>query len=420
MNYLVIGAGVSGLGAAKLLAHLGHAVTVSNQSSLNKEQKAPFVALGAKVLDGGHQDSHIEGINFVVPSPGLPHDHPLVKLASQRGIPVISEIDLAMSNYAGRVVGVTGTNGKSTTVKMIGHILKAMGLDVSVAGNIGDPPSAQIAEGRAGNIMVLELSSYQLEQSDLIRPEVSVFTSLSADHLAHHGTFESYLAAKMKLVHATSGAAFLCTKAFASLDMRDSNAPKGTEGTNSPAPKLIEVSAELSDLNQQFAIQVCSYLSGEAPSKLRAYLADFEGLPYRMAHSGSIGGRKVINDSKSTNLESTLFALKGAASQCALLTGGEGKGESYSELAHQGSGLSAVIAFGASAKTIAADISSQNEDLLVLIFPTLQNLFENFDTILERSKGTILFSPGCASFDEFKNFEERGTFFDASIRKYLN
>ena len=152
----------------------------------------------------------------MVPSPGISEDHMLLVEAAKLGISIKSEVDLALENYEGRVVGVTGTNGKSTTVSLIGHLLNQLNVGATVAGNIGDPPSAQIAEGRVGEVLVLELSSYQLEQSSPISTDVAVFTSLSEDHLAYHKSFERYFEAKKKLILATKsgGLALLCPEAF--------------------------------------------------------------------------------------------------------------------------------------------------------------------------------------------------------------
>jgi hypothetical protein len=189
-TFLVIGAGVSGLGAAKFLRAKGLAVRVSERSKLSPEKAAPWSALGVDLKDGGHDVSHLSGVQGVVLSPGLPATHPLLLEAKRLALPMVSEIDLALGSYTGRVYAVTGTNGKSTTCAMLGHLLEKAGESVEVGGNFGDPPTAMLAEGRVPDHLVLELSSYQLEQSDLVAPEVAVFaTARSLDIWRQNGGF---------------------------------------------------------------------------------------------------------------------------------------------------------------------------------------------------------------------------------------
>ena len=200
MKVLIVGAGISGYGAAKLLRTLGHTVSISDQKKLSQEDRKSYSDLGVTVLDGGHELVHLDGISLVITSPGLPSTHILLKESEIRGIPVQSEIDLAMKDLNKTVFGITGTNGKSTTVALIDHALNKLEFTSLPCGNFGDPPSQIIAENRLPEHLVLELSSYQLEQSKAVHVDCSMITSFSCDHLARHGTEKAYFASKWKLI----------------------------------------------------------------------------------------------------------------------------------------------------------------------------------------------------------------------------
>ena len=437
MSWLIIGAGVSGLGAAKFLVKKrGARVRVSEGRALTAAQAAPFRALGVDLRDGGHELAHLQDVQNVVLSPGLPPTHLLVAAARAKGLPLISEIDLALRHFTGRVIGVTGTNGKSTVCAMLGHVLEGVGVTVSVGGNFGDPPTAMLAEDRAGDVLVLELSSYQLEQSHLLAPKTAVFTSFSHDHMARHGSLAGYFAAKWRLLekmrptdtvvmpHSVLAEA---RKLGLSTQARLIQSGGGTPtepGFQISGGVLIHTDATRIDLkslgimeihnqlNAGFALYAAAPLAGQSAAALAPFLRGFRGLPHRCEPIGTIAGKPVIDDSKSTNVESTLVALESQDQPVLLLMGGQGKQEPYAPLLAQRGKIAALVTFGASGGEIAAALRDQ---IPTREFPTLQAALQSWETLPFDQARAILFSPGCASFDEFQNYGHRGDVFRAAL-----
>lgn len=406
----MIGAGVSGLGAAKFLASRGETVRVSERSKLEAGKADAFAKLGAELKDGGHDASHLDGVAKVVLSPGLPLTHPLVVEARARKLPMISEIDLALENYRGKVVAVTGTNGKSTTCAMLGHLFGKLGKLAAVGGNFGDPPTAMLAEGRTPEFLVLELSSYQLEQSFLVRPEAAVFTSFSYDHLARHGSLEAYFAAKWKVFEQQRPGQLAVLPAYVH-ELATKNGLAVPSGV-----KVVHAEGTHNVLNAQFATAVVGHLLGRDPKLLLPVLADFRSLPHRCEPVGNVPGGPVVNDSKSTNVESTLVALQSMDRPVILMMGGQGKGEPYAPLLAEKAKIARLVTFGASGKEIADQVRGQ---LPLHEFPTLKAALDAIGGILEKHAHGVLFSPGCASFDEFRNYEHRGEVFKQAMARHL-
>jgi UDP-N-acetylmuramoylalanine--D-glutamate ligase len=414
-SWLIIGAGVSGFGAAQLLRKDGEKVRVSEKSHLPEQKKTAWVNLGVECLDGGHDLAHLDGISHILLSPGLPSSHFLLEASRQKQLPQISEIDLALDRYQGCLIAVTGTNGKSTTCAMIHHLLNKLRLKNAIGGNFGDPPSAILARGNVPPYLVLELSSYQLEQSQKVRPDVAVFTSFSIDHIARHGSMAAYLQAKWRIFdQMTSSQKAILTpeilrlgsdqklKAPINVDLVDQTKIDRffSSGVGPKEPH--------NRLNGTFALLAVSHVTGEAPESLIPHLNDFKGLPHRCELVGYIGGKSIINDSKSTNVESTLVALSSQDQPVILMMGGQGKGEPYSPILEKKSIISALVTFGPTGDVIAKELQGQLE---IFSFPTLDAATKGISGIINRYHHPILFSPGCASFDEFSNYEHRGEFF---------
>jgi UDP-N-acetylmuramoylalanine--D-glutamate ligase len=403
--YLIIGAGVSGLGAAKLLGSLGEKVRLSDQRHLSDEQKRPFLLGDLEICDGGHALEHLQGITHVIRSPGLPNNHLLLVAAQKRGLPITTEIDLALTHFRGQLIGVTGTNGKSTTVALIGHLLQKQGLNATIGGNIGDPPSAQIAEKRVGDILVLELSSYQLEHSQLVAPDVAIITSFSFDHQEMHRSLENYFKAKWRLFDKIkAGGIAILTKDVA----------KFAAKFKTPYPEVTTFVPPDDHSNVEIAIHTVAHLCKVPDAAVKAHLSSFRGLAHRFQIIGKWNGHSVVNDSKSTNVESTIYALRSSPSPVRLLIGGQGKGESFAALLDHRAQIAEALCFGASGGKIAEDL----QDLNPKIFPKLSDAI-NFCKSNPPSH-PLLLSPGCASFDEFTNFEHRGTYFEKSLQPLLD
>jgi len=449
---LVIGGGVSGLGAAKLLRSQGHEVRVSDAGSIAGTRREEFLRLRAEICDGGHKMEHLDGVGLVVFSPGVRADHLLLLEGAKRGVKLVSEIDYALSSFSGELIGVTGTNGKSTTCVMIGHMLRSLGFPAVVGGNLGDPPTAMAAENRLSSPLVLELSSYQLELSRDIHPRVALFTSFSHDHIQRHGTIENYFRAKWRLFEGipAGGAAimpayirdlaekFNCRSLGASLISIQQPSFTASGANSAPPPgesgewyfpnqhtarrhalresvdfTLLKYREPHNLLNALLAALACEKVTGRKPQEFIDTLATFRGLPHRCELVGHMRGHAIINDSKSTNVESTLVALDAQDTPVILLLGGQGKDEPYAPILTRKARIRRIVTFGASGKVIAGEL---RDSISTSSFPTLAEALAALRKELMSEPGPVLFSPACASFDEFRNFEHRGDFFTSALR----
>lgn len=414
---LILGGGVSGLAAARLARKIGFLVRISDRTVMPAEKKSSLLALGIEVADGGHDDLHLNGVTAVVVSPGVRADHPLCQVARKANIPIHSEIDFALQHYGGRIVAVTGTNGKSTTVSMIGHILDRLGIEVSVGGNLGDPPSAMVYRDDLKPTLVLELSSYQLEQSAPHPAEAAAFTSFSNDHIERHGTLAAYMAAKWRVFDwVKPGGVCLLTKDVAI-------AAKSCGMVRRNDVTWVEVAGRHHEINAEISTRVVAHLMQRSDlDALAAFLSNFQGLPFRCELIGTIAGRPVINDSKSTNCESTCAALAGLIEPAILLMGGKGKGESYRSVTTWAGQIHILICFGESGQSIADELFLPLKGLgtETVFFPTMREAALHAARMAKQHRCGILFSPGCASFDEFRNFEHRGQEFNDVIHGTLD
>lgn len=442
-HYLIVGAGRSALGATKLLLDEGHRVTVSDVEEKFPDLLSEIRSTGAKVIVGPQGPDLLEGVTSLVVSPGLSPKIPLLEAARKNSVPILSEIDIALRHYKGSVLGVTGTNGKSTTTLLLAHFLQSTGMSAEASGNIGVPPSLILSE-RSPDSLVLELSSYQLDYSRSIPNRVSLFMSFAPDHMERHGSMEAYFLAKWKLIMATSGLVVLPRKILEFAKEFKAPVPKAaiaqillneeepiTFGrsyfvrleTSSqtvtseifqrpiPLPSTLEVHNQL---NVTAAMLAAHFMRPNVD--VLSSLSDFHWLPYRFQRIGSIAGEAVYNDSKSTNVESTEIALQSLQKPCVLLLGGAGKGESYAPLLKHSVRIKRLLSFGASASAI-------NQDLAALkphSYPTLKALLEDLPVIMKGEPAPLVFSPANASFDEFLNFEDRGQFFNKAVEALLD
>jgi UDP-N-acetylmuramoyl-L-alanyl-D-glutamate--2,6-diaminopimelate ligase len=442
-SWLVFGAGVSGFAAAEHLIHFGDRVTISD----DKISDVPE-ALRNKVQVRQLSDLAWSDFSAAVCSPGVPLDHHVYKKAAQLGLLVISEIDLGLDGYPGRILGVTGTNGKSTTVAMTEYVGRSLNLSIRACGNIGLPPSAlNLRRASQSDSVVIELSSYQLEGSRSWLSEAVAFTSFSSDHLARHKTMENYFSAKWKITKwLKPGGTLLLSGEVAKFALSQPiDWPDGRiiiVGSDSSAIKIpsrcewIELrdgrttiggkTFDLGEfglvgshnhLNAIFSSIMLQSLFNVAPRDSFHALMSFRGLPYRCQTVFDSSELKIINDSKSTNLESTLSALSMMSRPAILIMGGQGKGESYTPIASARSKIQTLITFGASGETIAAQAP---QGLKCDVFKKMMDATLHALRLARDNKWDILFSPGCASFDEFKNFEDRGATFSRIVHDELD
>ena len=437
----VIGLGKSGVAASRLLRRDGGRVYASDAGSSDAVREGASVvrAEGADADIGSHDLERIARASLVVASPGVPPDAPALKRAREARVPVVSEIEIALRALPeAKVIAVTGTNGKTTTTALVGQLLRAIGLDAIDAGNIGTPLAAVAMEGRPPRWIALELSSFQLHDTPGIAPAVGILTNLAPDHLDRYATVEEYYADK-KLIFRNARtiskwvvngddreAIDLAREAVGThkhFSLKRSDADATYDRTNDTLvvgglPLLPRRELNLfgdHNVANALAASLAVMLAdkGNATPEARARIANglrtFHALKHRLEIAGEANGVMWINDSKATNVSSTLVAIQGMTRPTILLLGGRHKGEPYRALAEplRKTGK-AVIAYGEAAPIIEQDLRG--------VVP-LERLGTSFDEVVARARAlatpgdVVLLSPACSSYDMFKNYEERGATF---------
>ena len=451
----VIGAGKSGIAAAELLWRQGATVLVSELGRIGSEEAERLLEMQILFEQEGHSDK-VYDADFCVISPGIPPSAGVVKTMQARNIPLYSEIEIASRFCKARIVGITGTDGKTTTSTLIHCICEKDGLRNGYraysVGNIGVPFSSMVLDMNAGDIAVVELSSYQLERSPTFRPDVAVITNITPDHLdRYNGDIGSYAAAKFK-IYANQGAVDtliyneddpLLREHFAGADRFPFRIiPFGMEPVGGEKPDVRIVFLEGDSLVVRTADcdepvlstadflknsfrgrhNVSNVLAAVAAARalgidneaVRLALREFKGVEHRQEYVMTINGVDWVNDSKATNINAMRTALAALPDTAVLIAGGRDKGNDYASI----EGLvrqkvSLLIALGESQEKILSDFKG--------VVP-LKAATSLEDAVLmareaARPGQTVLFSPGCASFDMFKNFEDRGMQFKKCVHQ---
>ena len=438
----VLGLGKSGLACAKLLLRKGYKVFASDARPKRElAESLGRLPAGLSWEGGGHSD-RVLSCAFAVKSPGMAPSLPVFEKLRAAGIPVFSELEVALAfSKSRRVVAITGTNGKTTTTALAGAIFAAglpRGRRALVCGNIGVPISAVAPSARPGDALIIEVSSYQLEDSRHFHPQAAALLNITADHLDHHGGMEAYVRAKARLF-AEQGPEDVCVfNAADPLAMklsRDCRAKKLFFGGSGPAQAWLEKGkihvklpggreARLTppalpgrhNLDNAMAAVLLGLASGLPPAKVQKALRGFKGVEHRLEEAGTFRGIRCVNDSKATNVDSTLVALEALSAgkeTILLILGGLHKGSPYSPLKPLiEREVKGILTIGAAARKIEDDLGG-----LRPIFPC-GDLRTAVDTAFRiGAKGDVLLlSPACASFDQFRDFEDRGRQFKALVR----
>ncbi|MBC7789303.1 MAG: UDP-N-acetylmuramoyl-L-alanine--D-glutamate ligase [Anaerolineae bacterium] len=449
----IIGLAKSGSGAATLLARAGARVYASDigQQAALEAVAAELRLLGVDVETGGHNLERIARAKLVVASPGVPPDAPPLAAARNAGITVVSEIEVAlrlMDNT--RIIAVTGTNGKTTTTALVGHLLRAIGVTAIDAGNIGTPLS-EVALHAHPSWIALEMSSFQLHDTPGLDPTVGVVTNLSPDHLDRYQGVDDYYADKAMLFRNASSHSRWVLNAdddeVLNLAMRGA-ATSGYHEYTKPTPGkthlfslenreceayydrerdalvvLEEVLLRREELSlfgdhnvanalaASLAVMIADpdYATNEVRPRIAEGLRSFRALKHRLEVAGEYNGVLWINDSKATNVSSTLVAIQGMTRPTILLLGGRHKGEPYTALAEPFRRVGKrVLAYGEAAPIIESDLGGM---------VPVERLGSSFPEVIARaseiaeSGDTVLLSPACSSYDMFRNYEERGADF---------
>jgi UDP-N-acetylmuramoylalanine--D-glutamate ligase len=335
--------------------------------------------------------SLLDGVEVVVKSPGVPADVPLIVAAHERGIPVWSEVELGYRLLPdAKFVGVTGTNGKTTTTELLGAIFRAAGRDVAVAGNVGAPLTAV----RAADWVVCELSSFQLEDVHELSCEVAVLLNLEPDHLDRHGTFDAYRDAKLRIFE----------RARVKVVPRGLGLPGIEFAADDPLPAE-PLLRGLHNRENAAAATVAARAAGIADGPIAEALRTFPGVPHRLEPVGERGGVRYVNDSKATNVAAAVRGLAAYADESVhLILGGSGKDEDFAPLgAAIGPNVRSVHLIGAEAARLAEAVDGHSDGTLEAAVAHAARL--------ARPGDVVLLSPACASYDQFANFEERGEAF---------
>lgn len=439
---LVLGLAKSGFSAAKLLHELGALVTVNDGKPFDENPEAQdLLALGIKVVTGSHPIELLdEDFSVMVKNPGIPYNHPLVAKAQEMGIPVITEVELAYEVAECPIIGITGTNGKTTTTTMTGLLLNAgesKGM-ARLAGNIGYPASSVAQEAQADDKIVMELSSFQLMGITDFHPNVAVITNIYEAHIDYHGTREEYVKAKWEIQKNMTTEDYLILN-WNQEELRMLSQTTQAQILPFSTTEVLEKGAycvegiiyynqekimDASDLGVPGAHNIENALAAITVAKLydisteaiKQTLHLFHGVPHRTQYVGEIQGRKFYNDSKATNILATEMALSGfAPEKMILLVGGLDRGNSFDELVPSLQNVKALIAFGETKHKLVE--AGQKAGIQVI------EITENVETAvplalaLSDEEDVILLSPANASWDQYPNFEIRGTRFMEAVNK---
>ena len=435
----ILGAGESGFGAA-MLAHLkGFNVFVSDSNKINEERKSEMTKKSIMFEEENHSFDKIKLSEFVIKSPGISNSSEIISKIKSSGIPIVSEIEFA-SNYSNSFkICITGTNGKTTTTKLIYHILKKAGLDVGLAGNIGDSFSRMLLSGDK-DIYVLEISSFQLDDIKKFRPDISVITNIIEDHLdRYENDFRKYIDAKMKIAKNQKSSDYLIYNSddkilLEALRLNRLEANKIPIGINNKRQNQITLDKKIlynkkktimintdefalkgrhNLLNAMAAITVSDLLKIDNDI-IRESLLTFSGLPHRLEKFLKIQGVNYINDSKATNVNAAYYALDSMRAPTIWIAGGVDKGNDYTDLLPiVREKVKAIICLGIN-----------NTKIIETFKPVIEIIVET-ESITEAvkvankiaiKKDNVLLSPACASYDLFNNYEDRGDQFKEAVR----
>jgi UDP-N-acetylmuramoylalanine--D-glutamate ligase len=444
-SVLVVGLGKSGVASALFLKAHGARVTVSDTKSGDELHNEIPILLdhGIAVETGGHGERTFRGQDLIVVSPGVPVDAPALLQARNLGEPVIGEIELAAQFLPGPIVAITGSNGKTTNTTLVGEIMNAGGLPALVGGNIGTPAISLAEQAKRETVIVLEVSSFQLETIQTFRPKVAVVLNVTPDHLDRHRTFDAYVDAKARIFENQDKADFAVlnaddptcvalaarTKAQVFWFSRQKEVQQGAwvrEGTivfrDASGQREMMLVSEIPlkgahNLENVLAAICAGALMGCTSEKIRQAVREFKAVEHRLEFVATIRGVDYYNDSKATNVDATIKALESFPANVHLILGGKDKGSDYSllnELLRQR--VKRVYTIGAAAAKIESQIvSAKDGGPEIVPAETLENAVRKAHAVAQPGD-VVLLAPACASFDQFKNYEQRGQVFKETVK----
>jgi UDP-N-acetylmuramoylalanine--D-glutamate ligase len=453
---LVVGVARSGVAAARLLARHGAMVIANDikpESELARESRE-LRALGVLLSLGAHPESLFENADLVVLSPGVPADLAQIEIARSRGVEIISEPELAGRFLRGRMIGVTGSNGKTTTTTLVGELMRAAGAEVIVGGNIGTPLTSLVEKSSEEAWTVAELSSFQLEMIDSLRVHVAAVTNITPDHLDRHGSLENYVRAKHRIFLNQTGEdwavlngddreiadmvarlglpskrVYFCARGrkcvngaaadifveggsvWTTMVTDDRKAIEAIPVAEIPLRGMHNVENVMTALASVFCARETRADDMEA---LREAIRRFKGVEHRIEFVAEVNGVKFYNDSKATNVDSTAKALEAFDRGVILILGGKDKGSDYTSLAPLiGERVKQIVLIGAASDKIAGQLEGVGP------MERATSMADAVSKSMEAAAAgdTVLLAPACASFDMFDNYEHRGRAFKEEVYK---
>jgi UDP-N-acetylmuramoylalanine--D-glutamate ligase len=438
----VVGLARSGVAAARLIHRLGGRVLASDA--------APAASLpaeawelpreGCQVWSGGHPAEAFDGADLVVVSPGVPLTIPALAAARARGVPIIGELELGWLVMEAELIAITGTNGKTTTTTLTGALLRGQARPTLVAGNIGTPLSERALDFPADGLVVAEVSSFQLESTVRFRPRAAAVLNITPDHLDRHGSFEGYVEAKARLLANQTASDCAVLNADDPVTARLAARAAGSVlwfSRRRPLDHGVFVAGEwvvaklnghvehvcpvaeitlrgLHNLENVLAATACALWTGMAPGAIRAGIAAFRGVEHRIERVRELRGVVFYNDSKGTNVASTLKALESFAEPVVLIAGGKGKGQDFAPLAEAARGrVRHAVLIGVDRSRLRGPLEAAGARIEEA--SSMEEAVQRAGAAA-RAGDVVLLSPACASFDMFDNFEHRGLVFKAAVR----
>ena len=440
---VIIGGGESGVGAAYLANKKGYEVFLSDYKKIEEKYRNILLENEIDFEEGGHSLEKFYKANEIIKSPGISEESELILKIKSKKIPIVSEIEFAFRFTSSIIISVTGSNGKTTTSSLIYHILKKSGLNVGLAGNIGNSFSFLIAENEF-DYVVLELSSFQLDNINHFNSFISVLTNISPDHLERYDyNFENYVDSKFKIIsNHTKENYFVFNsddkKINSELKTRKINSTKisfsttDNESLNKGCIKNQTININVNNNNLMIPIENLSLQGNHniqnsmaaatvakilniSDNNIRESLGNFKSIEHRLEHVLTIQKVKYVNDSKATNVNAVYYALDSMKSSTVWIVGGVDKGNNYEELLPLvREKVKAIICIGLDNSKIIQSFSPFVEKIIECnkMSDAVKNAYR-----IAKPKNTVLLSPACSSFDLYKNFEDRGTQFKNAVRK---
>lgn len=438
IRIVILGGGESGTGAALLAKKKGFDVFVSDQSILKEKYKQELLTQAIAFEEGKHSEERILNADLIIKSPGIPDKAELVKKAKGKGIEIIDELEFGYRYLKGKVIAITGTNGKTTTTLLTYHLLKSAGLKVALAGNVGFGLARQVAE-QDHDWYVIEISSFQLDGTTSFKPAVGILLNITPDHLDRYEySLQNYVNSKFRLVrHMDEHSTFIYYKddkivgaeikakliaaKQVAISLSDESTPVHFDGSKMSfgfehAYKIAQSETTLKgphNLINTMAAVSAAEIAGVSVDAIRKGLSTFKNAPHRLESVATIKGVEFVNDSKATNVDSVVYALGSYAGPLVWIAGGIDKGNDYTLIEKE---------VKAKVRTLIC-LGKDNEKLrkaFAGVVPSIketQTVKELVRIALAEAKqgDVVLLSPACASFDLFKNYEDRGDQFRAAV-----